>query len=87
MINLIASIIGTFFVRLGKSNNIMGALYKGFIASALLSLAIMYPVTNYVIGFSNEFNVAGSSLPPIAIMKLSPSFRVTELGIGSPVGY
>jgi K(+)-stimulated pyrophosphate-energized sodium pump len=52
---LIASIIGTFFVRLGKSNNIMGALYKGFIASALLSLAIMYPVTNYVIGFSNEF--------------------------------
>ena len=57
---LIASIIGTFFVRLGKSNNIMGALYKGFIASALLSLAIMYPVTNYVIGFSNEFNVAGS---------------------------
>jgi K(+)-stimulated pyrophosphate-energized sodium pump len=58
---LIASIIGTFFVRLGKSNNIMGALYKGFIASALLSLAIMYPVTNYVIGFSNEFILAGSS--------------------------
>ena len=58
---LLASIIGTFFVRLGKSNNIMGALYKGFIASALLSLAIMYPVTNYVIGFSNEFNLSGSS--------------------------
>ena len=58
---LIASIAGTFFVRLGKSNNIMGALYKGFIASALLSLAIMYPVTNYVIGFSSEFSVAGSS--------------------------
>ncbi len=58
---LVASIIGTFFVRLGKSNNIMGALYKGFIASALLSLAIMYPVTNYVIGFSNEFNIADST--------------------------
>ena len=58
---LIASIAGTFFVRLGKSNNIMGALYKGFIASALLSLAIMYPVTNYVIGFSSEFSVAESS--------------------------
>jgi K(+)-stimulated pyrophosphate-energized sodium pump len=58
---LIASILGTFFVRLGKSNNIMGALYKGFIASALLSLAIMYPVTNYVIGFSSEFTVAESS--------------------------
>jgi len=58
---LIASIAGTFFVRLGKSNNIMGALYKGFIASALLSLAIMYPVTNYVIGFNSEFSVAESS--------------------------
>ena len=58
---LIASILGTFFVRLGKSNNIMGALYKGFIASALLSLVIMYPVTNYVIGFSSEFTLAGSS--------------------------
>ena len=58
---LIASILGTFFVRLGKSNNIMGALYKGFIASALMSLAIMYPVTNYVIGFSSEFTVAESS--------------------------
>ncbi len=58
---LIASIAGTFFVRLGKSNNIMGALYKGFIASALLSLAIMYPVTNYVIGFSSEYDVAGAN--------------------------
>jgi len=58
---LIASIAGTFFVRLGKSNNIMGALYKGFIASALLSLAIMYPVTNYVIGFSSEYNFAGNT--------------------------
>ncbi|MEZ5648247.1 MAG: sodium/proton-translocating pyrophosphatase [Alphaproteobacteria bacterium] len=36
---IITSIIATFFVRLGSSNNIMGALYKGFIASAVLSLA------------------------------------------------
>jgi K(+)-stimulated pyrophosphate-energized sodium pump len=59
---LIASIFGTFFVRLGKSNNIMGALYKGFIASALLSLAIMYPVTNYVIGFDSSFTPKGSDI-------------------------
>ena len=32
------SIIGTFFVRLGASRNIMGALYKGFIATGVLSL-------------------------------------------------
>jgi K(+)-stimulated pyrophosphate-energized sodium pump len=41
---IITSIIGTFFVRLGKSNNIMGALYKGFIASAVLSIPAVYAV-------------------------------------------
>ena len=43
---IITSIIGTWFVRLGKSKNIMGALYKGFIATAVLSLLILYPLTN-----------------------------------------
>ena len=35
---IIASIIGTFFVKLGASQSIMGALYKGMIATAILSL-------------------------------------------------
>ena len=35
---IITSIIGTFFVRLGASQSIMGALYKGFIATGVLSL-------------------------------------------------
>ncbi len=48
---IIASIIGTFFVRLGASQNIMGALYKGFIASAVLSLIGIAGVTEWVIGF------------------------------------
>ena len=48
---IITSIIGTWFVRLGKSKNIMGALYKGFIAMAILSLLILYPITQSTIGF------------------------------------
>ena len=53
---LVASIIGTFFVRLGSSQSIMGALYKGFIASAILSLIFIYPVTQFVLGdMSKEF--------------------------------
>jgi K(+)-stimulated pyrophosphate-energized sodium pump len=47
---IITSIIGTFFVRLGSNNSIMGALYKGFIATAVLSLAALYPLTQYVLG-------------------------------------
>jgi K(+)-stimulated pyrophosphate-energized sodium pump len=37
---VITSIIGTFFVKLGSNNSIMGALYKGFIATAVLSLIV-----------------------------------------------
>ena len=48
---IIASVIGTFFVRLGDSQNIMGALYKGFIASALFSLVGIAIVTQWVVGF------------------------------------
>ncbi|MDD5050295.1 MAG: sodium-translocating pyrophosphatase [Candidatus Pacebacteria bacterium] len=44
-IAIIASIIGTFFVRLGKSGNIMGALYKGLIASGVISAIAFYPAT------------------------------------------
>ncbi|MBZ0228981.1 MAG: sodium/proton-translocating pyrophosphatase, partial [Bauldia sp.] len=47
---VVTSIIGTFFVRLGANNSIMGALYKGFIATAVLSLIVLYPVTWWVFG-------------------------------------
>ncbi|MDD7908393.1 MULTISPECIES: sodium-translocating pyrophosphatase [Pseudovibrio] len=46
----VASIAGTFFVKLGQSNSIMGALYKGFIATAVISLIVLYPVTMWVFG-------------------------------------
>ena len=45
---ILGSVFGTFFVRLGSSNNVMGALYKGFIASAILS-AILIGVAVYMI--------------------------------------
>ncbi len=57
---IITSIIGTFFVRLGKSKNIMGALYKGFISTAILSIIILYFVTDYTIGLNNVYNSSNS---------------------------
>jgi K(+)-stimulated pyrophosphate-energized sodium pump len=47
---IVTSIIGTFFVRLGSNNSIMGALYKGFIATAVLSLIALYPLTGALLG-------------------------------------
>ncbi|MEG3182257.1 sodium-translocating pyrophosphatase [Sphingomonas sp. LT1P40] len=47
---IITSIIGTYFVRLGSGTNIMGALYKGFIATAVLSIPAIWYVTSQTLG-------------------------------------
>jgi K(+)-stimulated pyrophosphate-energized sodium pump len=54
---VVASVIGTFFVRLGKGNNIMGALYKGFIASAVLSAVAVGFITDKLVGFKNVYQI------------------------------
>jgi K(+)-stimulated pyrophosphate-energized sodium pump len=48
---IITSIIGTFFVKLGASQSIMGALYKGLIVTGVLSLAGIALVTHLLVGF------------------------------------
>src|SRR6188474_208923 len=69
---IITSIIGTFFVRLGRKRSIMGALYKGFIASALLSLVAIWFVTDSLIGFGRivGVNFTGQALFICAIVGL-----------------
>ncbi len=49
-IAVVASILGTFFVRLGKKQNIMGALYKGMLVTGILSAIGFYFATDYLIG-------------------------------------
>jgi K(+)-stimulated pyrophosphate-energized sodium pump len=45
-VSIIASVIGTYCVRLGKSEYIMGALYKGLAAAAVLATVAFYPLAN-----------------------------------------
>ena len=54
---IITSIIGTYFVRLGNSKNVMLALYKGFVVTAITSLIVLYPITDYVLGLDNTYNI------------------------------
>ena len=54
---VITSIIGTFFVRLGKSQSIMGALYKGVFATGVLSLIGLWPLTAWLVGMDTVMNV------------------------------
>ena len=56
---IVTSIIGTFFVRLGASKNIMGALYKGVIATVVLSLIGLWPLTDKMIGMDTALNSGG----------------------------
>jgi K(+)-stimulated pyrophosphate-energized sodium pump len=55
---IVTSIIGTFFVKLGTNNSIMGALYRGFLASAVLSVGGLWAATHYVLGGFGEVGTA-----------------------------
>jgi Na+/H+-translocating membrane pyrophosphatase len=50
---ILTSILGTYMVRLGRGQNIMGALYKGFFTTALLSIPAIYYVTAHALGDMN----------------------------------
>jgi len=58
---IFTSILGTFFVRLGANGSIMGALYKGFIATGVLSLIALYPLTDYIVGLDTSLQIGDSS--------------------------
>jgi len=47
---VITSIIGTYFVKLGSSNNVMGAMYKGFLVTAVLSVPAIWWAIGYALG-------------------------------------
>jgi len=59
---IIASVIATFFVKLGSSQSIMGALYKGFIASAAISAILIGGVISLLIGWDSSFDMAGRAV-------------------------
>jgi len=72
---IIGSVIGTFFVRLGKNNNIMGALYRGLIVAAVISGGLIALVIGWLIGFSTpiplgEISVEGRDLFYCALVGL-----------------
>ena len=56
---IVASIVGTYFVRLGPSENIMGALYKGLSVAGILSAILIAIVIQWLIGFSTPLAMIG----------------------------
>ncbi|MDQ0395093.1 sodium-translocating pyrophosphatase [Labrys monachus] len=64
---IVTSIIGTFFVKLGANQSIMGALYKGFIASAVLSIVGLAIATHILIGWGTLGTVAGRDITGVEL--------------------
>ena len=64
---ILTSILGTFFVTLGSDKNIMKAMYKGFVITAISSLIILFPITKHVIGFATEYVVNGKSFNGLSL--------------------
>ena len=66
---IIASIIGIFFIRLGKKKNIMRALYKGLAVAGLVSAILFYPLTKHLIP-DNSLNIYLSALIGLVVTGL-----------------
>jgi len=54
---IITSIIGSFFVKLGRSQNIMNALYKSLIVAGVLAAIAFYPLTNWLMAANGTYSV------------------------------
>lgn len=58
---IITSIIGTYFVRLGGGTNVMGAMYKGFLVTAILSVPAIWFSTSYILQGDMTTDVVGTT--------------------------
>lgn len=69
-ISIVASIIGTFFVKLGTSQNIMAALYKGLLVAGVLAAIAFYPATKMLMAGNGQYstmNIYLASLIGLAV--------------------
>ena len=64
---IIGSVVGTFFVKLGAGQSIMGALYKGFIVSAVLSVVGIFLVTMGTVGLDAAFTTKSGSFTGMSL--------------------
>ncbi|MBY8336277.1 sodium-translocating pyrophosphatase [Alteriqipengyuania sp. NZ-12B] len=80
---IVTSIIGTYFVKLGRKQNIMGAMYKGFIVTAVLSIPAIFGVMTWALGDMNAL-IGASVVSETATVALGDTL-VTE-GAAEVVG-
>jgi len=78
-VSIVASVVGTFFIKLGKSGNIMNALYKGLAVSGLLAAVAFYPVTRWLMTGNGEFSIVSLYLASlIGLLVTAAMIVITE---------
>ncbi|MCX6793318.1 MAG: sodium-translocating pyrophosphatase [Candidatus Falkowbacteria bacterium] len=78
-ISILTSIAGTFFIKLGKSKNIMAALYKGLIAAGALAAIIFYPVTKWLMSGNGLYSITNIYLSAlIGLLVTAALVMITE---------
>ena len=68
---IIASVLGTFFVKLGDDRKIMRALYKGLIATAVISAVLIALVTMFVFWHEGDMTIQGISFNGFSLLLCS----------------
>ena len=68
---IIASVLGTFFVKLGEDRKIMRALYKGLIATAVISAVLIALVTMFVFWHEGNMTIQGISFNGFSLLLCS----------------
>ncbi len=83
---IITSIIGTYMVRLGGGTNIMGALYKGFITTTVLSIPAIFFVTQYTLGDMNAI-IGGGLAEATSVLDVNGVPVAAETAIEAVIGF
>ena len=78
-VSIVASVVGSFFIRLGAKKQIMAALYKGLLVSGLLAAAALYPVSNWLLGEIENMAAANIYLSAvIGLLVTAAMVMITE---------
>jgi len=83
-IAIITSIIGTWFVKMGKSQNIMGAMYKGMAVAAVLAGIAFYPITKMIMSGNGSYgttHIFGASI--VGLLVTAALVYITEYYTGT----
>ncbi len=80
-VSIIASIVGTYFVKLGKKQYIMGALYKGLAVAGIIAAAVFYMVSKVFIEGSASLGIAGLTGADAGVFTANKVFLTALIGL------